>query len=45
VEAVVVVSAALVASAVDSSVGAVEGASMMTVLVLVAVRPFWSVAT
>jgi hypothetical protein len=38
--------AAEVASVVDeASVGAVEGASMMTVLVLVDVRPWLSVAT
>jgi hypothetical protein len=36
----------VVASVVDaSSVGTIEGASTMTVRVLVEVRPFWSVAT
>jgi hypothetical protein len=35
-----------VAAVVDaSSVGTIEGDSTMTVLVLVEVKPFWSVAT
>jgi hypothetical protein len=40
------VAAVVVASVDDASVGTIEGAaSMMTVRVLVEVRPFWSVAT
>jgi hypothetical protein len=39
--------AAVVVASVDDAVsdGTIEGASMMTVRVLVEVRPFWSVAT
>jgi len=40
------VAAVVVAAVVDaSSEGAIEGVSMITVLVEVEVRPFWSVAT
>lgn len=39
--------AAVVVASVDEAVsdGTIEGASMITVLVLVEVRPFWSVTT
>jgi len=45
VESVVVVAPAVAIDVDASAVGTIEGAWMMTVLVLVEVRPDWSVAT